>query len=327
MSADIRVEESADRSRKWSDIEIALPADFSIDSGETLSEPRIGVRLYGDSAKPVIAVAGGISAGRHVADTQAQKGWWRDFIAQGRSVDLDKYSVLGFDFLPNARETAKTITTADQARALNYALDVLKVEQLHAFIGSSYGGMVALSFAQQFPARVEQLVVISAADRPHAFGTAIRGVQRRIVEFAKDHGTAQDGVALARQLAMISYRTADEFNARFDSPAAAPSGETYDVCNYLIARGEAFDMDPQRYLTLSDSIDRHRVDLSQIKARTLFIAAQGDQISPPADLRRCARDVQRARYVEIVSRYGHDAFLKESAAIGPFIQNFLQEKK
>jgi homoserine O-acetyltransferase len=78
-------------------------------------------------------------------------------------------------------------------------------------------------------------------------------------------------------------------------------------------------------VTLSDSIDRHAVDLTKITARTLFVAAQGDQISPPADLRRCAAATARARYVEIVSQYGHDAFLKEAPAIGPFIKNFLKE--
>ena len=330
MSADIRIDESECCTKRWSDIEIALPTGFATDSGETLSEPRIGVRLYGDPARPVIAVAGGISAGRNVADIDDQKGWWRDFVAPGRAVDLNEYCVLGFDFLPNAHENARTISTADQARALRHALDILKINKLHAFVGSSYGGMVALSFAAQFSERVDQLVIISAADRPHAFGTAIRGVQRRIVEFANRHGDASEGVALARQLAMISYRTPAEFGARFDAGdttvlADTTAGDPYHVCDYLIARGGAFDMDPQRYVTMSDSIDRHCVDLGKIKTRTLFVAAQGDQISPPAELRRCAAAVTRSRYVEIVSQYGHDAFLKEAASIGPFIQTFLQE--
>ncbi len=324
MSAVLKNEEGDCRT-VWRDGVIALPADFTLESGERLSEPRIGVRLYGNSKNPVVAVAGGISAGRIVADTRDQKGWWRDYVAAGRSVDLNSFCVLGFDFLPNAEEHATTISTNDQARALALALDALNIERLNAFVGSSYGGMVALAFATAHPSRIENLVVISAAEKPHPFGTALRGVQRRIVEFARQSGDAAQGVALARQLAMVSYRTPGEFAARYPHAPVDAAGDPYAVCDYLIARGAAFEMDPQRFVTLSDSIDRHAVDLTNICARTLFIAAQGDQLSPPVDVRRCAAGVHRARYVEIASQYGHDAFLKEAASIGPFIQRFLKE--
>ncbi len=323
MSALLKVEESDCRDA-WRDHEIPLPADFVLESGEVLSEPRIAVRLHGDPSKPIVAVAGGISAGRIVGDASGGKGWWRDYVGAGRTLDLGAYCVLGFDFLPNDGEQANAITTNDQARALCAALDALNVSKLRAFVGSSYGGMVALAFAAAFPERLQDLVVISAADRPHAFGAAFRGVQRRIVEFGAANGNAAAGVALARQLAMISYRTPEEFQSRFgQEPAEAR--ERHEVCGYLISRGEAFAMDPKRYLTLSESIDRHGVDLSDISARALFVAAHGDQLAPPADIRRCAGAVPRARYVEIFSQYGHDAFLKEAAAIGPFIQRFFKE--
>lgn len=324
MSAVLKVEESECRATNWRDIEIALTHAVKLDSGETLSAPKVGVRLYGDPVKPVVVVAGGVSAGRGVADAGFEKGWWRDYVAPGCSVDLNDYCILGFDFLPTDGETARTISTADQARALHEALDILDIAELHAFIGSSYGGMVALAFAAAFPQRIKNLIAISASEKPHPFGTALRGVQRRIVKFAQDKGDASGGVALARQLAMISYRSPQEFSARFDHEPGDAAGDPYSVCEYLIARGGAFAMNPERYLTLSDSIDRHSVELSRIAARTLFIAAQGDQLSPPSDIRRCAGAVDRARYVEIYTQFGHDAFLKEAAAIGPFIQNFLK---
>ena len=324
MSAVLQVEES-DCGAKRRDETIALPDGFTLDSGERLSAAYIRVRLHGDPAKPVVAVAGGISAGRIVADADGEEGWWRDYVAAGRAIDLNEYCVLGFDFLPNAEEVAQTISTADQARALAAALDALNIPRLNTFVGSSYGGMVALAFAAAFPARIDNLVIISAADRPHPFGTALRGVQRRIVDFARTHDDAPQGVALARQLAMVTYRSPAEFAARFDHAPGAAAGDPYPVCDYLIARGDAFGMDPQRFVTLSDSIDRHCVDLAKIRARSLFVAAQGDQLSPPSDVRRCAGAVPRARYVEIVSQYGHDAFLKEAASIGPFIDRFLKE--
>jgi homoserine O-acetyltransferase len=285
------------------------------------------VRVYGDLENPAVAVTGGISAGRAVADCKECRGWWRDVVAPGGFVDLEAYCVIGFDFLPNAGETARTITTRDHARALADALDVLGIEKLYAFVGASYGGMIGLAFATEFPDRLEKLCAISAPDRPHPSATALRGVQRRIVKFAIKAGDAKSGVTLARQLAMVTYRTPEEFEARFDSKPGDAAGDAYDVCKYLVARGDAYDMDPQRYVTLSDSIDRHRVDTSALKTKTLFIAATSDRLAPLADLRRLASVVKGAEIIEVESLYGHDAFLKETSVIGPHIKKFLKESK
>ncbi len=308
------------------DVSIFLPADFVLESGERLTRPELRVRVYGDPENPAVAVAGGISAGRAVADVEGEKGWWRDIAAQGGAIDIDQFCVVGFDFLPNAGEQARTITTSDQARAFAHALDVLKIEKLRAYAGASYGGMIGLAFAASFPERVEKLCVISAAEKAHPAATALRGVQRRIIEFASRCGNPQEGVSLARQLAMVTYRTPEEFEERFESVPGAEAGDPYDVCEYLIARGAAYGASPERYLTLSDSIDRHRADLSRIQADALFIAATSDRLVPIDDMRRVAGAVSNAALIEIPSLYGHDAFLKEVAAIGPHVQNFLEER-
>ena len=69
----------------------------------------------------------------------------------------------------------------------------------------------------------------------------------------------EEGVSLARQLALTTYRTAEEFDLRFDGPAPAGAGAAYPVCDYLIARGEAYEASADRWITLSDSLDRHAV--------------------------------------------------------------------
>ena len=133
-------------------------------------------------------------------------------------------------------------------------------------------------------------------------------------------------MALARQLGMITYRTPEEFEARFESAPGAAAGEPYDICEYLISRGDAYGMDPRRYVTLSDSIDRHRADAAKIAADSLIIAAESDRLAPRADLKRLADAIKGARFIEIPSLYGHDAFLKETGVIGPHIKKFLEEK-
>lgn len=308
------------------DISVILPADFRLQSGEKLSRPEIRLRLHGDPARPAIVASGGISAGRAVADAASEKGWWREIVREAGAIDLEKFCVIGFDFLPNATESARTISSRDQARALAFALGKINIGRLEAFAGASYGGMVALAFAEEFPARIRRLCVLSAADRPHPVATALRGVQRRIVDFARRAGAGEEGVSLARQLAMITYRTPEEFAARFNHVPGQAAGDPYEVCDYLISRGDAYRMAPERYVTLSDSIDRHAVDAAKIGAPSLFIAAASDRLVPAADIARTAA-AANGRFVEIQSLYGHDAFLKETATVGPIIKSFIEETR
>ncbi|MEZ5922718.1 MAG: homoserine O-succinyltransferase [Parvularculaceae bacterium] len=310
---------------RYSDVAVILPAEFELQSGEKLSRPELQLRIYGDASLPAIAVAGGVSAGRIVADDGVQKGWWRDIVSDGGAIDLQKFCVVSFDFLPNPGERARTISTADQAAAFKFALEKAGIPRLFAFVGASYGGMLALAFAERFSGDVETLCIISAAERPNAAATALRGVQRRIIELAARCGEGGEGVSLARQLAMVSYRTTEEFDARFEHKPGAAAGERYAVCDYLVARGGAYQMTPARYVTLSDSIDRHCVDLSRIKARTLAIGAQSDRLVPEADMRRLAAGIDGAVLKLIPSLFGHDAFLKETRAIGQFVKNFIEE--
>ena len=310
----------------YCDVNVLLPRDFVLESGERLSRPEFCVRVLGDPARPAIVVSGGISSGRVVADDGETKGWWRDFVYPGGAVDLDRFCVIAFDFIPNAGEIARTITTLDQARALAFALDALNIDKLFGFVGASYGGMVALAFAAAFPERLDRLTVICAAHHTHPAATAFRGVQRRIIDFADRCGRAQEGVALARQLAMITYRTPEEFAQRFDSRPGDAAGDPYAVCDYLIARGGAYGMAAEKYLTLSDSLDRHSVDPSNLAVESLFIAARSDRLVPVEDMRRLAEAAPSSRLVEIDSLYGHDAFLKETAAIGPVLKHFLEER-
>ncbi len=321
-----RIGEAERKSQPFCDVSVFLPSDFALDSGESLSRPELKVRVYGDLENPAVVVAGGISAGRCVATCKDGEGWWREIVSPHGFIDLNRFCVIGFDFLPNAGESARTITTHDHARALADALDTLNIDALYGFVGASYGGMIGLAFAEAYPHRLGKLCAISAPDRPHPSSTALRGVQRRIIEFALKNGDGESGVALARQLAMVTYRTPEEFAKRFESAPRGGAGEPYDVCEYLLARGGAYGMDPQRYVTLSDSIDRHRVDAANIRAKSLIIAADSDRLAPLTDLKRLAGAIDGARFIEISSLFGHDAFLKEAAVIGPHIKEFLEEK-
>lgn len=289
--------------------------------------------LVGEAGAPVILALGGISATRHVVSsaTNSEPGWWECLAGPGRTFDIRVRRVLGVDFLDggcgrDGRPLAK-VTTHDQAAGIVSLLDDLGIERLDTVIGASYGGMVALALAERWPERVGRLVAISAPHAPHPMSTALRAVQRRIVELGLETGRGTESMALARAIAMTTYRTAGEFAERFDAePIATGSGVEFDVERYLLRAGEKFAerMRPERFLTLSLSVDLHRVVPEDIRVPTTVIGAQGDTLVPAAQLRALAQRLPQLRaHHTIRTRFGHDAFLTEPARLGKLLTSVL----
>jgi homoserine O-acetyltransferase/O-succinyltransferase len=306
------------------ELDKALPLHF----GGRLDNVRIAWRLVGDPAAPVIAALGGISAGRCVVDTGAEKGWWGDIIGPGRALDSRRYRILGIDFLggsgsstgPRAGQSDfPSIASQDQAEILRRVVDHLKLGSLAAIVGASYGGMVALAFAERWPDLVKRIVVISAAHRPHPMATAWRSVQRAIVRFAAQNEQGAEGLRLARALAMATYRSHDEFEQRFAGAATRVDGRfQFPVESYLLARGDAYAASyiPEAFVCLSESIDLHQVEPSNIQVPTWLVAVAEDQLVPLSDLRLLKQTLGGpVQLAELSSLYGHDAFLKETQAL------------
>ena len=115
--------------------------------------------------------------------------------------------------------------------------------------------------------------------------TALRSVQRRTVRFGREAGRQSEGLALARSLAMTTYRSATEFEARFDpGPSGVDEGRVrFPVEAYLEARGDDFarSFDASAFLTLSESIDTHGVDPSTISTPTTLVSFDTDTLVPP----------------------------------------------
>jgi homoserine O-acetyltransferase len=144
-------------------------------------------------------------------------------------------------------------------------------------------------------------------------------VQRAIVRYALANGEGARGLALARALAMATYRSSREFEERFtEPPEPGPTGFRFPVESYLLARGESYAAryKPESFVCLSESIDLHRVDPAAIRVPVTLLAVVEDQLVPIADA-RALRDALGGgcRLVEISSTFGHDAFLKEQAVL------------
>jgi homoserine O-acetyltransferase len=303
-----------------------LPA-LPLAQGGELRSAVLAFERQGPPDAPAVVVLGGISAGRH-ASAHARvpgPGWWDAFVGDGLPVDTRRVQVLAVDWLggigassgPSNGPAGGPIATQDQADAVAALLDELRIPRLRAWIGCSYGGMVGLQFAARHPQRLSRLLAVAAAHKTHPQASAWRAVQQGIVELGIAHGCERQALALARQLAMTTYRSPQELAARF---AEAP------VQDWLAHHGEAFAArwSAAAFLCLVRSIDAHRVDPAQVAVDTWLASFDSDQLVPAADVRALARALPRCvQHRQLATVHGHDAFLKERRLLAPLLREVL----
>lgn len=291
-----------------------------------MADVSLRYELLGPVGAPLLIVAGGISAGRHVLASREcpQAGWWQ---AQDRALDPGRHQILAIDWVNADGAITVPIDPADQAEALRQLLDHLGFDEPAIFIGASYGAMVGMHFAGLFPARILGLLAFSAADRPHPFASACRALQRRALTLGEQLGDPASGVALARAMAMLTYRTPQEFAERFGSRPTI-DGALVRVAseNYLVGHGERHcrRMTSLAYRRLSESIDLHEVDAGSIRTPLTLAGAAQDALVPFDDIERLASLVPGSILRPISSVYGHDAFLKEEGQVASIITEFLE---
>ena len=311
-----------------------LPRPWRLHYGDELAQPRIAYQLTGPERAPVIAVLGGISAHRIVGGAE---GWWPDLVGPGHGIDTRQFRVLGIDYLggrgqssaPEPGAKFPPLSSYDQANALERIVRHLGIESLHAIVGASYGGMVALCFAERHATLVGRIIVLSAADRSQVLSTAWRSVQRQIVREGIARGDGPSGLKLARALAMATYRSSTEFELRFGgAPVREQDRFRFPIEDYLFARGDDYVQKyrAETFLALSESIDLHRMDATLVRTPATLIAVREDQLVPFGDMQGLAARLNGPRQlIEINSIFGHDAFLKEGAALTPIIKRAVSE--
>jgi homoserine O-acetyltransferase/O-succinyltransferase len=232
------------------------------------------------------------------------------------------------------------LTVRDLVNANLRLLDRLGIGDLHTVIGGSLGGMQVLEFAVLAPERAERAVVVAASGRFHAQGIAYNELQRRAIMLDPDwHGGDYDaqpesGIALARMVGMITFQSDESMTLRFGRHGEARyHGDAwpefqgrYDIEGYLQYQGDklASRFDANAYLYLSRVMDSHDlgrdrgglVEASRrISAETLLIGVRTDILFPPGHVLDTTNAIVaaggQARYWELNSPHGHDAFLKE----------------
>jgi len=283
----------------------------------------IRYELRGAHNAPLLVVAGGISASRHVLANSADKtdGWW-----EVQAAAFAGFRVLAIDWIGADGILDLPICAEDQAAAVVAVLDRLDIGTAAAFVGASYGAMVGMHCVARAPSRFGGLLAISAAHRAHPFASAQRALQREAIEWGERTGDPDAGVALARKLAILTYRTPAEFADRFPQPSSFVDGRAQASAEpYLHHMGakHCVRMSAVTYRRLSESIDCHQIDPQRITVPAAFVAVTSDQLVPADDIEAAAGAAPQGRFIRLTSRFGHDAFLKEDRAVADILFNFL----
>lgn len=312
------------------EVQVQRVPRFELESGEVLAEVRQAYRLDGElnAARDNLVLVVHALTG----SPDAVEGWWREVAGPGKALDTDRYAVLVPNLLGSCYGTTgpgdlpgpwPAVTPRDQARLAALLLDELGVEAPALVTGGSLGGMVTLEWVATFPARTRAAVVFAAPAAHTPYAIAWNHIQRRAVE-----QLGVDGMALARMVGMMTYRTEQEFGARFT--------ERFDARAYLDHHGRKLvaRFDPRTYVALMDAMDAHDLGRGRGGTAAALAALPGERITAvgvPGDLLYSAEVVRAwaaragsgARYREIHSAHGHDAFLIEQEQVGRILREAL----
>jgi len=265
--------------------------------------------------------------------------WWAPLIGPGLALDTERGGVLGVNLLggnygstgPSSIDPATgrpfersfpDVTVRDQARFLWLVADVLGIERIEVATGGSLGGMIALEVALERPDAVDVVVPIAAPASTGALAIAWNHIQLELVD-----RLGEDGMALARQLAMTTYRSEIDFDGRFGRDRGRDG--RFAVVSYLDHQGEKLveRFDPDTYRVLARTIDSHDIGrgrggvipalrrLAASGTRLTGAGVVGDILYGPAQVLSLLEAARTAgvdtTYREIRSTKGHDAFLVE----------------
>jgi len=267
-------------------------------------------------------------------------GWWEPLIGPGRPLDPAKYRILCFNNLGSfygssapgmpgfPPRKAVTLTSVDQARAILQGLDALGLKRIHLAAGGSLGGMIVLALAALAPRRIERLLPIatSAASSPWVIGW--NHVAREIIRLDPGYPHNVDrGFQLSRQLAMLTYRAEPGLDERQGRRPARGGPRRYLIQTYLEHHGHKLHrrFTAHCYELLLDAMDHHDLlrplpgtrgpALARIKARTIVLDVDTDQLFTPAQTSLLARALREhgvpVARITLRSPHGHDAFLLE----------------
>jgi len=331
----------------------------------TVAYETVGTR-NADSSNAIL-ILHALTGDSHVAGDPGPghptAGWWNALVGPGRAIDTDRWFVVSPNMLggcqgttgpaslaPDGQEWGARfpfVTIRDQVAVQLAVTEALGIQRWAAVIGGSMGGMQSLEWAVTHPDRVARVGVLAAPAISNADQIALNSLQIEAIRMdpafadgeyydATDGEGPHRGLALARRMALLNYRSPTELNDRFErswQSGMSPLGGAgrYAVESYLDFHGNKFTrrFDANSYITLVEAMSSHDVGrgrggaaaaLARVTSHALVLAIDSDRLFPPSNQQHIAKyapgnlDADDAH--QISSQFGHDGFLIEDRIVG-----------
>lgn len=348
-------------------------------SGRELSGARIAYETWGqlnDDKSNAVLVLHALTGDSHAAGPASKshptEGWWNEVIGSGLAIDTDKWFVVVPNILGGCQGSTGPasldrqgreygsrfpyLTIRDQVAAQKAFSEVIGIDHWFAVIGGSMGGMHVLEWAIEHPQAMSNIAVIAAPPISTADQIALNSVQLEAIKTdpnfnkgnyydAKAGFGPHRGLALARRMALLNYRSPSELNERFgrtwQSEKVNPlgAGGRWAVESYLDFHGNKFTrrFDANSYITLVEAMNSHDIGrdrgsvekaLGSIRARALVAGIDSDRLFPIAGQELIAKHIGsklvggELRVIE--SEFGHDGFLIEYEKVGSLLRELLE---
>lgn len=356
---------------------------FHLEGGGALRDVSVAYETWGqldERASNAVLVCHALTGDAHAKGAsgpgQPTPGWWDGLIGPGRGIDTDRWFVVCVNALggcqgstgPSSADPASpsgaaygsrfpVVSIRDMVRSQELVARQIGIRTWAAVIGGSMGGMQALEWAVMFPDRLRGLAALATTAAATSQQIAYSAVGRRVIALDPcfQGGDFYDappgqgpgrGLAVARELAHVTYRADRELQERFGRAEREPldggfrQWQRFDVESYLDYHGAklARRFDANSYLALNKAMDLHDVGrrrggvdraLGRVQVPTVTASITTDELYRPwqqEDLRdRLRAQGVACRHVVIDSPFGHDAFLVEHQQVADALAPLFEE--
>ena len=362
---------------------LTLDRPLALDGGATLDQVTLAYETWGtlnaDASNAVLlchAWTGDSHATGAEGSGSADEGWWEGVIGPGMPIDTDRWFVVCSNVLGGCQGSTgpasphpadgrpygsrfPVITIRDMVRAQVRLADHLGVHRWASVVGGSMGGMQVLEWAITFPERVGSIVPIATCAQASAQQIAWGAIGRRAISLdpkwrGGDYYDAApgegpwEGLAIARMVAQVTFRSDNVFTDRFGRELADGATlkdelhlwQRFEVERYLDYHGEKLvrRFDTNSYLIIGKAMDLHDVGrgrngldaaMQRIKAPALVMGINSDILYPEYQQQQIHEVLlsqgTKSDFVEIDSPHGHDAFLINLDQVGAPLRAFLDQ--
>ncbi|GAB4178948.1 MAG: homoserine O-acetyltransferase [Calditrichia bacterium] len=350
---------------------------LKLESGELLTDVQVAYEIIGtprQDGSNVILVCHALTGSAHVVEENPEmpgsqfSGWWNQFIGKKKGIDTDKYCVVCSNILGSCYGTTgplsvnpatgkpyrmnfPVVTVRDMVRVQKKLMEFLDIPRVKAIIGGSLGAMQVWEWGVMYPDFADILIPIAAGIKHSAWATALNRTARKAIMNDPEWNSGNyfhqplKGLALAREIAMISYKSPELFSGKFDRKIQDESRNKYtidendnyfQITNYLKYQGEKFTgrFDANSYIYLTKAMDLHDISdgrapagdvLSEIKAFVLWIGINTDMLYPTSEFEPWIQYIPKGTLKTLYTVHGHDGFLIEHNLLSNIVQPYLEK--